>query len=436
MKKGGSWRVQQLVSFLMLLSFGTAAVALERHVIYPTGVFPDDLNNVQWVLDDLGTRGVDGKIILKATDEAGEPTSFNFGTGDLIGPPESGGDRWLVEVRSTQSSGQSGNIEVMGEIRGPHQTTVVGGYLSIYVFREAQFTISGVIFDRAMFAPLIVLSATDVDIKNNVVRDVIAEPFGQGDLGAQKGVGLWILYTSGDISISNNDIDGVFADSGEGIAIVATTGNVEIRDNAISNTNRSSILLSQNAGRVTIKNNLITPGPGSEAGIFANLGLGIVANCQIGPQAMIDIKDNEIRTEGFFSSGVLLEGVTLLGFGGPDVECPIMNSTVKNNYIHLENGDFGIYLGSAGGGVSINSIRDNTFTGVANIAGIFTLVEPFPGSNLPSGIYSNDFRNNKFVNFEAGFADVLLVPGTFDNLYIGNDEYVLDLGVNNVVRLE
>jgi len=420
---------------LLLIILTSSVLAVEKYEVFPTGVFPDDINNIQWLLDDLGTRGVDGKFILRAINEEGLPTPFNFGTGEIIGPPEAGGERWLIEVRSTQYSGQSGNIEIKGQIEGQHQTTVLGGYLPINVFREAQFTISGIIFENAMFAPVIVRRATDVYIKNNVVIDVIAEPFGQGDLGALKGVGFWVLYVTGKVTIKNNEINGVFADSGDGIAIVATTADINIVDNTIANTNRSGILLSGNAGKAVIRNNIIAPGPGSDAGIFANLGVGIVSNCQIGPWAMVDIRNNRIETEGLFSWGILLEGLTLLGFGGPDIECPVMNSIISGNEIHLTQGEFGIYLGSAGGGVFGNSIEGNKLSGAASTAGIFTLVEPFPGSTLPGGIYSNVIKNNEFDELETGIADVLLDPGTFDNLYFGEDEYVLDLGTNNIVRL-
>ena len=75
---------------LLLITLTSSVLATERREIFPTGLFPDDLNNIQWLLDDLGTRGVDGKIILRAINEEGLPTPFNFGTGEIIGPPCAG----------------------------------------------------------------------------------------------------------------------------------------------------------------------------------------------------------------------------------------------------------------------------------------------------------------------------------------------------------
>jgi hypothetical protein len=45
-------------------------------LVYPTGSFPLDVQNVQAAIDGSGT------IILKATNSAGQPTAFNFGPAD------------------------------------------------------------------------------------------------------------------------------------------------------------------------------------------------------------------------------------------------------------------------------------------------------------------------------------------------------------------
>jgi hypothetical protein len=47
-------------------------------VVYPSGVFPDDVLNVQAAVD-LG-----GNVLLKATNAAGQPTAFNFGTPEAL----------------------------------------------------------------------------------------------------------------------------------------------------------------------------------------------------------------------------------------------------------------------------------------------------------------------------------------------------------------
>ena len=54
--------------FLVVVLVGSIR-ADEVHIIRPTGIFPDDIANVQLVVDDLGVRGVSGKIILAACNE-------------------------------------------------------------------------------------------------------------------------------------------------------------------------------------------------------------------------------------------------------------------------------------------------------------------------------------------------------------------------------
>lgn len=83
--------------------------------IYPTGLFPDDVINVQGVVDDAGENGIDLKVILKATNENGVPTSFNFDGG------------W-VRIRGEYFDyNQSGNVIIEGETENGSQTTVVKG---------------------------------------------------------------------------------------------------------------------------------------------------------------------------------------------------------------------------------------------------------------------------------------------------------------------
>ncbi|MHC4204396.1 MAG: hypothetical protein ACYSTT_07070, partial [Planctomycetota bacterium] len=84
-----------LASIFVVVVLVGSIRANEVHVIHPTGEFPADVVNVQTVVDDLGDRGVDGKIILEARNESGVPTAFNFGEGEYIL-----GERGYVDVLS------------------------------------------------------------------------------------------------------------------------------------------------------------------------------------------------------------------------------------------------------------------------------------------------------------------------------------------------
>lgn len=69
-----------LVLFIVLapVFLGHSAYAQDvvPTVVYPTGVYQDDIKNVQSAVSAGGT------VLLKATDQFGTPTAFNFG-----GPP-------------------------------------------------------------------------------------------------------------------------------------------------------------------------------------------------------------------------------------------------------------------------------------------------------------------------------------------------------------
>lgn len=50
-------------------------------VVYPTGIFPTDVQNVQAAINQGGT------VLLKATDTVGHPLAFNFGPRNTSRPP-------------------------------------------------------------------------------------------------------------------------------------------------------------------------------------------------------------------------------------------------------------------------------------------------------------------------------------------------------------
>ena len=54
---------------------GATSSRYEVVKIFPTGVFPDDVNNVQAAVDDFGARGVNGTLILKSHN----PASHRYG---------------------------------------------------------------------------------------------------------------------------------------------------------------------------------------------------------------------------------------------------------------------------------------------------------------------------------------------------------------------
>jgi len=97
--------------FIKTMGVGMAAAATglsvaakaqtAQNVVYPTGIYPDDLNAVQTAVNNGGT------VLLKSTNVAGKPTAFNFGD---VAP----GDANTVEI--------STDVVIIGE--GPASSQI------------------------------------------------------------------------------------------------------------------------------------------------------------------------------------------------------------------------------------------------------------------------------------------------------------------------
>lgn len=101
------WVPARIASLALLaaLLLAPAALAVDQ-VVHPTGTYPADVENVQ-AAADLG-----GTILLTATNAAGEPTAFNFGTPALL--PDRG-----VFLEN--------EVTVLGERASGARTTIRGG---------------------------------------------------------------------------------------------------------------------------------------------------------------------------------------------------------------------------------------------------------------------------------------------------------------------
>ena len=100
-----------------------------RHVdqvVYPTGIFPGDVVNVQTAL------GLGGSILLKATDASGTPTAFNLGPA-----AEAGGTVFLTT-----------DVTLRGETLDEHMTTIAGGNFPVVGFKPIRSRIHGIHFER------------------------------------------------------------------------------------------------------------------------------------------------------------------------------------------------------------------------------------------------------------------------------------------------
>lgn len=413
--------------FFVVALFGSVR-AEEVHIIHPTGIFPDDVYNVQSVIDNLGVQGADGKIILAACNEAGEPTSFNFGEGNFFD-----GKRLYVVVWGDEDSG---DIAFVGETVGPAQTTIIGGIQSLFCARRAKFEVRGIRFEGAEAAPIVVYRCDSCVIENNKIFYVRGDPFGMGPGGVPKAVGIWVAANywelnniRGRVEIRNNQIYHVVADYAFGIAIVCTNASFEVSGNEIQNVNSVGILISDNKKPVVIEKNSVIPGPGNTPSPFSE-GNGIHANFQapfhLGDEATIHVEKNLVICENHYASGISAFGNSFQ---------PVKNSVFAENRIFMTDTLMaGIDLGVFGGrGYIDNYIGENIIEGKGEWA-IF-LGEFWPDKK-PSALFGNFFEQNDLNNYSSAGPDVFFDEFTRNNVYFGGSETVLDMGQHNVIVLE
>jgi hypothetical protein len=381
--------------------------AIEQ-VVFPTGDFPADVQNVQAAVD-LG-----GVVLLKATNAAGLPTAFNFGTPDL-------------DVCGYQVSLQ-GDVQLLGETVGSVRTTITGGYRPMVVGLTAwcgdysplsgRVSIRGIDFERSQQSAIDIYRASAVKITDTRISNVVAlfglatgiNVFGGG---AQRRI-------TGTVVIRDNAIRYRAVDAGWSHAIVVdnVAADVDVVRNAIETTQAYSgiLIVRQVEGTVRIADNVVVPDrevPGSgDAGIY------IYAN-----DLWDDIRTSIPRYE-IVGNRLVTElggGIGLVGQRG-SIDGPI----ISRNHITMRGSleiDEGIYFG---GNVSNARISNNRIVG-AGAYGIDVFAFE-PGQFAES----NTFVGNDFARLTVGTADVFLDAHTANStVVVHNTDTVVDIGTGN-----
>src|SRR5438105_304673 len=130
-------------------AFATAASAnAATTVVYPTGQYPADVQNVQAAVDQGGT------VLLKATNPARVATSFNFG------PPVRG--RGFVDIER--------NTELVGERTSSAATTIQGGWGPVSGFGSNTVTVRDIDIRSPLDGAILFLSprSSSTQIKSNL----------------------------------------------------------------------------------------------------------------------------------------------------------------------------------------------------------------------------------------------------------------------------
>ena len=388
-QRGASmWMVLLLVAPLLLVT-AKASPTVDQ-IIYPTGVFPTDVQNVQAALDAGGT------ILLKATDPAGVPTAFNFG------PAVAGLGRVFIRR----------DVVLQGETLGSNITTIRGGNAPIRGFVPVRSAIRGIHFDGPRVSAVLIFASAGTEIVGNKITNVHGFPSFPGQ---RKAVGIWLAAfvpedISGTVLIQDNVIQDLDAEIGDGIALVILAADTRLVGNEIRGVNTSGVLVSGSTHPVWIEGNLIAPGP--ELFPSGSLGEGITVDniFQVEPQAPVYISHNTVICDN-----QLADGITLAQIEGP---------VVTQNHVIMHDVFFG--------GISVFDQVSNAYVGQNSVegAGAYALGIEFLGFAAPVDRF-NSFVGNNIVSFRSTLADVFLDATAEKTVLVGNSGTVIDLGSNN-----
>ena len=424
----------------LILTTGTAYAAT---TVYPTGVFPADVLNVQAAVNGGGS------VLLKATDHAGHPLAFNFGDGN---PATDGNPQTPEHVDLIQ------DVSISGERSGTHQTTLHGGFIPV---RSETVAVKGVIqgikFERPAAIAISIGRSDGFSIINNEIDSVLPVRFTCcGGLMFTQSSGIYAIDAGdtsgsstvvGQLLISRNYIhgldgqfeiafqaDGVGANmiisdnilelgeivggtdgqlNSEGIAIVTSSGPALISGNKITIGNGlfygAIDLFGESSGGALITGNQISIGHGSSSDAIGVYG----AN---GP---IQILGNVITSESQYVDGILLWGT---GFYGGDID----RALVLGNSVTLHHSSYG--------GITLYGAVSNSDIDLNHITGDSAYALDAISSGDPSELcQSNKFLGNLITHYVGSVSTIYLDTNTRDNVVRGPYATVIDRGAGNQV---
>ena len=385
------------IAVLLAITAGSSVFgAANETVVYPTGSFPQDVQNVQAAVN------AGGRVRLKAVDINGQPTAFNFGT-----PQNLPGRRVLIR----------NNVTIYGERNGQNMTTIHGGNTPLRGVLAVTTSISDIYFDGPRGAAIQISFSTGVTITGNRISGVVGVLTG---FGYTSGDGIDVFgyqdrlhRITGKVTIASNTIENLHADFANGIQIDGVAGDSEIVGNTISDVETSGITVIRSGSSTTIERNVIVPGPGNGTALLS-YGLGLTFS---GPH--YSVRHNIIICEN-----PLGEGIYVIGGGFAD---RTSGAVIESNKVSMNGSDYD--------GMALYGLVDHTLVTGNTISGDAAFAFVDAEGPDPTDISDfNTFRGNNLSHFSSSIADVFFSSNTANNSYSGRCRSVLNLGVNNDVR--
>jgi hypothetical protein len=371
-------------------------------VVYPTGVWPDDVNNVQAAVS------TDGMVLLKAVNRAGKPTAFNFGTPEYLA-----GRKVLIEA----------NVNIQGETIRGSRTTIQGGLDPFRGYTPVSRRISGVDFVGPLDGAIEILAtAGTLEISNNRISGIVPSTFG-GNFSETEGVfisGYGTTDVTGSIQIWNNRID--LSDSTAtfrfGLQLDTVYADVNILGNQVligqSPVNgrmidSEAIAAVRCHGKVTISFNSVRLG---ENEVY--VGIGAYGDAD----ASYTVAGNIVTNDAPMADGIRFNGKSSISTG-------FTGGLIEDNVVSMHNSNAAISLYGLVSGVTV---RDNFIVGDSASFGL--IISNFFDADVEA---NNQLIDNAFEFFNAGIASIYLDTNTQNTTVRGTCGTVIDLGKGNHV---
>lgn len=394
-----------LLQFLFaaaVLGSGVGANAAKVTTVYPTGSFPLDVTNVQGAIDGGGI------VVLKATDAAGLPTSFDFGPAD----PVTG-----TGVNLTT------DVSILGEQAGDNQTTIKGGYISFLGFAPVKSRIQGIHFDGPLDSPIVLIRSTGADIVGNRITGIVPLPL---FFGASEIEGIFVSgfddpanAITGRITVVGNTIQISGGDFVNGMQFDEVSADIAINGNTVDFVQSDGafqtigILVFRSHGKAEIVQNQVTMGAGNPAASPVAIFAGGHA------EAKYNISGNSIVTRHPSADGIDVVGLS--------ADTATEQASVDHNSVTMQSAPTTSGALVLAGAVSHSAIIGNRTLGAAGnaiqILGIDELVAD-----------SNRALANDISQFSSLLGDVLMGFGSMSTLVVGSCTTYIDLGVANRIH--
>ncbi len=356
--------------------------------IYPTGIPEQDWESLQSVVNSAGENGQNAKIMLKATNQEGVPTSFNLGQGFGLDNP----DTYAVTVWG-ETHGHTGSVEFIGESSGGNQTTIKGGVTydvfgdmirvesfafqvldrDAATFRNIHFTDNAGVFAGESLAVFSTMPPVNkIQVVNCRFTHMVGSPLLVAGAGEQT-------------MIKNN----YFEDFGWEVGFFLDQPDLVFKDNQIVNEGSGyGLTLWQINGNMSIKDNSIKSRIGDfmfgfTTGIFYSLRA----------ESQLEIKENQIDSDD--------SGIANNDFAGPQL-FPV---SISDNeiYVNTALGGFPFSLFSIlGNDISNVCFRNNAISGTGAWAiEVASAASYWPGFYAPGDMYDISISNNDLSEFTA-----------------------------------